>query len=192
VWCNAYSEATGKTPYYYVAGTTDFTDGTKVLRVSEADTTAAGSGKADTAVSPTSSVNGFRLPTEAQWEYAARGGVPSAGAPWTNKYAGTNVDGDLGDYAWYRDNAYNVGSSDPAYGTHEVKTRTANTGGLYDMTGNVFEWCWDIYSGTSRVYRGSAWAGSASSCTVAYRSFDTTKGEPFGRSIDCGFRVVCP
>ncbi|MDR3249417.1 MAG: SUMF1/EgtB/PvdO family nonheme iron enzyme [Treponema sp.] len=162
VWCNAYSEVMGKAPYYYLTGTVDFTDSTKVIRESEDNTTAAGSGRAENAaLSPSS--DGFRLPTEAQWEYAARGGVPSGGAPWTDIYAGTNTPGtgagELGDYAWYGDNSGSV--------THPVKTKLANSLGLYDMCGNVLEWCWDVYSGTSRIYRGGAYNTVAAYSTLA-------------------------
>ncbi|GHU99826.1 hypothetical protein FACS189483_09500 [Spirochaetia bacterium] len=183
VWCNAYSEAKGLTPYYYLEGTGDFTDGTKVLRESDTSTITAGNGKAEKAVS-NASANGFRLPTEAQWEYAARGGVPSTGTPWTLTYAGTNTagrnTGELGDYAWY--NAYSGNAS------HAVKTKAANSAGLYDMSGNVWEWCWDIYSANSRVLRGGSWKYEAASCVVSNRNY----ASPGFRGDDTGFRVVCP
>ena len=111
----------------------------------------------------------FRLPTEAEWEYAARGGNKSKGY----KYAGSNT---LGDVAWYKDN-----SSDR---THPVKQKQANELGLYDMSGNVFEWCQDWFggysssaqtnpagpvSGSDRVYRGGSWNYNARYCRVSYR-----------------------
>ena len=74
----------------------------------------------------------FRLPTDAEWEFAARGGNLSKGY----KYAGSN---NLDEVAWYRDNAWNVGADSPDYGTHAVGTKTPNELGLYDMSGNVFE-----------------------------------------------------
>ena len=130
----------------------------------------------------------YTLPTEAQWEYAARGGNKNEGA----KYAGSNM---LDAVAWYTDNS---GSS-----THIVGSKRANALGIYDMTGNVWEWCKDWYassyvsydtnnpvgpsSGSSRVYRGGGWGNSASYCRVAYRR----KSSPGGRGIDLGFRVVC-
>ncbi|MGM9869502.1 MAG: SUMF1/EgtB/PvdO family nonheme iron enzyme, partial [Sodaliphilus sp.] len=111
----------------------------------------------------------FRLPTEAEWEYAARGGNKSQGY----KYSGSNT---IDDVAWYYDN-----NSDT---THPVGTKAPNELGIYDMSGNVREWCSDRYgsytssaqtnptganSGSDRVYRGGCWYNSARECRVSYR-----------------------
>jgi formylglycine-generating enzyme required for sulfatase activity len=168
VWCNAYSEAAGRTPVYYFGGT--------VLRQSEGDSVTGGNGKADKAV-PNSSANGYRLPSSAQWEYAARGGVPSASTPWTYTYAGSNTEDDV---AWYTTNSGDT--------THPVKAKAVNDRGLYDMSGNVGEWCWDLYSGTYRVYRGGSWFNAASGCAVSVWS----SYNPYIRFPYLGFRVVCP
>ena len=128
----------------------------------------------------------FRLPTEAEWEYAARGGRKSKGF----KYTGSD---DIGKVAWYDGNSESK--------THPVKTKIANELGLYDMSGNVWEWCQDWYgsysnsaqtnpvgpsSGSSRVLRGGSWYLNAGYCRVAYRgSFS-----PDDRDRSIGFRLA--
>jgi formylglycine-generating enzyme required for sulfatase activity len=130
----------------------------------------------------------YRLPTEAEWEYAARGGNLSH----DYKYSGSN---NLYDVAWFNDNS---GSQ-----THPVGMKKANELGIHDMSGNVWEWCLDWYgsysasaqqdpmgaaSGSYRVNRGGSWTYSAGRCRVAYRSSDS----PNNRYRGLGFRVVLP
>jgi formylglycine-generating enzyme required for sulfatase activity len=134
------------------------------------------------------SANGYRLPTEAEWQFAARGGNSSNGYT----YAGSHT---IGDVAWYTSNS---GST-----THTVGGKTANELGLYDMSGNVWEWCWDWYgnypttaqtdyrgaaTGAARVIRGGSWHIDAAYCAVADRDYYF----PGDQSNALGFRVVRP
>ena len=128
----------------------------------------------------------FRLPTGSEWEYAARGGNRSKGY----KYAGSK---NLYDVAWYDDNSSNK--------THPVKQKKPNELGLYDMSGNVNEWCQDGYGWTlnktepiaeedwgyySRVYRGGSWSDSARCCRVSFWTY----GLSYARYNDHGLRLV--
>lgn len=128
----------------------------------------------------------FRLPTEAEWEYAARGGNKSKGY----KYAGSSHAEEV---AWFKDNS--------GVKTHPVKTKKPNELGLFDMSGNVWEWCQDWYggysnskqtnpngtlSGSGRVRRGGGWYEAAGGCRVSNRGSST----PAFTSLDIGFRLA--
>lgn len=118
----------------------------------------------------------YRLPMEAEWEYVARGGKS---ATQQYKYSGSN---DINDVAWYKDN------SDGR--VHKVETKKANALGIFDLSGNVWEWCEDRYSNKSlveyRTVRGGNWDISARSCRVPSRDFFS----PNDQSLFIGFRVA--
>ena len=136
----------------------------------------------------------FRLPTEAEWEFAARGGNESQGY----KYAGSD---NISSVAWYSGNDSWPTRGTGSYGTHPVATRMPNELMLFDMSGNVHEWCQDWYgdysvesqtnpsgpdTGTNRVYRGGSWYFDEWFCRVSFRNSVT----PSYRSYGIGLRLA--
>lgn len=199
VYCNKKSLKENLTPCYKINGT-DKPDQWGQIPVSNDVTW--------NTVTCDFSADGYRLPTEAEWEYAARGGKSGCETATLDDWAGTDSSSELGKYAWYSTNS---GSK-----THEVKkdkvsgTDSANALGLYDMSGNVWEWCWDLYdsditsndaayttdgvvinpkgasSSLYRVFRGGAWDVNDNNCSVVSRDFNG----PNSSWGFLGFRVV--
>ena len=166
-FCNALSQSEGLTPCYTI-------NGTKVTSDFEA--------------------NGYRLPTEAEWEYAAKAGTKTDFYSGKLTYSGNSpIDPNLDKIAWYSANSSNA--------THPVGQKAPNAFGLYDMSGNVWEWCWDRYAeypsketkdyqgpeiGTYRVYRGGGWRNLAWYC----RSTNRDRNYLDDKNNSLGFRVV--
>ena len=159
-WCNAKSEMEGLNPIYQVDGLI-YKTGQSAPTVNNA-------------------ANGYRLPTEAEWEWAARGGLDSEGYT----YSGSN---NLRSVGWYWDNS--IGAFVDFWdgrGIWPIGRKSPNEIGIYDMTGNVWEWCFDAELLSARRLRGGAWDNNTATCQVSYRY----SREPTDRLNGIGFRLA--
>ena len=185
VYCNKRSLAEGLTPCYTIKNSTDPEDWGAVPTSSDSSWNE---------VICKWDANGYRLPTEAEWEYAARAGNDTTDAL---IWSGTDKEEELGNYAWDESNSNNK--------THEVGGQNPNAYGLCDMSGNVGEWCWNWFtekydtekesgsdpkgasSGDFRVHRGGSWFYDANYASVSFRG---SYKFPSSRYYYLGFRVV--
>jgi len=181
VFCNKLSMREGLSPAYRISGSTDPAKWGSVPTTNDNSTWDA--------VEIVAGSTGYRLPTEAQWEYAARGGN---GSPGNYTYSGSDT---INYVAWYEGNCVS---------TRKVGEKAPNGLGLYDMTGNVWEWCWNGYGkypreaqtdpegwvvyGSYRVLRGGSWDYPAERARSTYRYSSV----PYDRSPYIGFRLVRP
>jgi formylglycine-generating enzyme required for sulfatase activity len=164
-WCNAKSEKEGRTPVYRV--------GTIVYRLGQSAPTLI------------SGANGYRLPNEAEWEWASRGGVNSQGY----YFSGSD---EVNSVAWHYGNSIGsvadvAGGGEEERGPWPVAQKLPNELGIHDMSGNLLEWCEDIEFGTYRRLRGGGWVYSAGDCGVGVRYFNDDAGYSYDYF---GFRVA--
>lgn len=177
VYCNKKSISEGLNPVYALNAVTNPDSWGTIPTTSNPDWNA---------ITCNWDANGYRLPTEAEWEFASRGGTWSIGYD----FSGSNR---VGNVAWYLNNSSNL--------THQTATKQKNEAGIYDMSGNVYEWCWDWVapyenvsqnnptgpvSGTAKSIRGGSFLNDTQNCLSTFRN----ELSPESRINYTGFRII--
>jgi formylglycine-generating enzyme required for sulfatase activity len=192
VFCNTLSALEGLAPVFTIKGSTDPDDWGAVPGSTDADW--------DAAIADWSAA-GYRLPTEMEWMWATMG-ARDGSTGCLKPFAGSTGSNAIGDCAWY---GFGMGGSATVQRTNPPGSLDANELGLYDMSGNVWEWCWDwwddyptgsltdyrgpTFAATERISRGGSWSSIADYCAIAERN--NGRASPWASTgDDMGFRVV--
>lgn len=182
VFCNKLSEKEGLAPVYKIGDSTD-TEAWGEIPTENDETW--------NAVTEDENADGFRIPHEKEWMFAALGDKAEDFSGYDNAcFAGTDSEADLNQYAWYKaryEDETNVNGGDSEGKTHQVATKSPNSNGLYDMSGNLWELCWETMANGNHIRRGGAFGSEWTDQLSVSTRWDIPAHEGWG---DVGFRIV--
>ena len=182
VFCNKLSEKEGLAPVYKIGDSTD-TEAWGEIPTENDETW--------NAVTEDENADGFRIPHEKEWMFAALGDKAEDFSGYDNAcFVGTDSEADLNQYAWYKarfEDETNVNGGDSEGKTHQVATKSPNSNGLYDMSGNLWELCWETMANGNHIRRGGAFGSEWTDQLSVSTRWDIPAHEGWG---DVGFRIV--